>query len=63
MQADSTATDYVKGALDSAASVVQPQEEKSTTQKIGDSRTFLLRTYSCFASGFVDVSTDLRSHR
>jgi len=30
------ATEYVKGTLDSIASVVQPQEEKSTTQKIGD---------------------------
>lgn len=28
------AGDYVKGAADSVASAVQPQEEKSTTQKV-----------------------------
>ncbi|OCF37619.1 hypothetical protein I317_04345 [Kwoniella heveanensis CBS 569] len=33
------ATDYVKGTLDSAASVLQPQQEKSTTQKVGDALT------------------------
>ncbi|KAH8089321.1 heat shock protein 9/12 [Filobasidium floriforme] len=30
------ATDYVKGTMDSVASTLQPQQEKSTTQKIGD---------------------------
>jgi hypothetical protein len=33
------ATDFVKGKLDAAASVVQPQQEKTTTQKIGDAVT------------------------
>lgn len=30
------ASDFISGKLDSAASAVQPQQEKSTTQKIGD---------------------------
>ncbi|KAI9635511.1 heat shock protein 9/12 [Dioszegia hungarica] len=33
------ATDFVKGKLDAAASVAQPEHEKSTTQKIGDAVT------------------------
>ncbi|WWD00257.1 hypothetical protein V866_007166 [Kwoniella sp. B9012] len=33
------ATDFVKGKLDAAASVAQPQEEKTTTQKVGDALT------------------------
>lgn len=33
------ATDFVKGKADAVASGVQPQQEKSTTQKIGDAVT------------------------
>ncbi|WVR04384.1 hypothetical protein IAU60_001386 [Kwoniella sp. DSM 27419] len=33
------ATDMAKGALDSVASVLQPQQEKTTTQKVGDALT------------------------
>ena len=34
------ATDAIKGGLDSVASAVQPQQEKSTTQKVGDAREY-----------------------
>jgi hypothetical protein len=33
------AGDFVKGKADAVASAVQPQQEKSTTQKIGDALT------------------------
>jgi len=33
------ASDFVKGKLDAAASTVQPEHEKSTSQKVGDTVT------------------------